>query len=127
VIAILLALLGVFSIAFPFLPAQNTAAVIAVVALIGFCTYGPHILMVGHAAQDFGKKSGAAGAAGFIDAMGYLGATAAGWGAGKLISTGGYHSAFIVFGVAAVLGAPLACVLWGANPVAPALSPTSRT
>ena len=60
----LLALLGVLSIAFPFLPAQNTAAVITVVALIGFCTYGPHILMVGHAAQDFGKKSGAAGAGG---------------------------------------------------------------
>jgi len=50
------------------------------VAIIGFCTYGPHILMVGHAAQDFGKKSGAAGAAGFIDGMGYIGASLAGWG-----------------------------------------------
>lgn len=39
----------------------------AVVAAVGFCTYGPHILMVGHAAQDFGKKSGASGAAGLID------------------------------------------------------------
>ena len=127
VIAILLALLGVLSIAFPFFPAQNTPAVIVVVALIGFCTYGPHILMVGHAAQDFGKKSGAAGAAGFIDAMGYLGATAAGMGAGALISAHGYHVAFIVFGVAAIFGALLACVIWRANPVTHSASPASRT
>ena len=59
--------------------------VITVVGIIGFCTYGPHILMVGHAAQDFGRKQGAAGAAGFIDAMGYIGASLAGWGAGALI------------------------------------------
>jgi len=55
VIAILLTALGVLSIVFPFLPTESTALVVAVVALIGFCTYGPHILMVGHAAQDFGK------------------------------------------------------------------------
>jgi sugar phosphate permease len=127
VIAILLTALGVLSIAFPFLPAQNSSVVIAVVALIGFCTYGPHILMVGHAAQDFGKKSGAAGAAGFIDAMGYLGATAAGWGAGALINARGYRVAFIVFGVAAILGALLACVLWKVAPVTRSISPTSRT
>jgi sugar phosphate permease len=127
VIAILLALLGVLSIAFPYFPAQNTTAVIVVVALIGFCTYGPHILMVGHAAQDFGKKSGAAGAAGFIDAMGYLGATAAGMGAGALISARGYHVAFIVFGAAAILGALLACVIWKVSPLTHSPSPVSHS
>jgi sugar phosphate permease len=117
VIAILLAGLGLLSIAFPFLPAQNSIAVVAVVAMIGFCTYGPHILMVGHAAQDFGKKSGAAGAAGFIDAMGYLGATVAGWGAGALISARGYHVAFGLFGAAAIFGTLLACLLWRVAPL----------
>ena len=73
-----------------------------VVALVGFCTYGPHILMVGHAAQDFGKKSGAAGAAGFIDAMGYVGAALAGWGAGALIDAHGYEITFVTFGFAAI-------------------------
>ena len=83
--------------------------------------------MVGHAAQDFGKKSGAGGAAGFIDAMGYLGATAAGMGAGALISGRGYHVAFIVFGAAAACGALLACVIWRVAPVTHSASPPSRT
>ncbi len=60
--------------------------------------------MVGHAAQDFGKKSGAAGAAGFIDGMGYIGASLAGWAAGEMIDARGYELTFEVFGCAAILG-----------------------
>ena len=116
VIAALLALLGIFSIAFPYLDPNNTWLIVLVVALIGFCTYGPHILMVGHAAQDFGKKSGAAGAAGFIDGMGYIGASLAGWGAGVLIRDQGYETTFVTFGIAAIAGAVLACFLWKVGP-----------
>ena len=116
VIVVLLALLGVFSIAFPFIDHENTTLVIVVVALIGFCTYGPHILLVGHAAQDFGKKSGAAGAAGFIDGMGYIGASLAGWGAGRLIDDRGYEITFMIFGSAAIAGAALACLIWKVGP-----------
>jgi len=116
VIVILLLILGVSSLLFPYIDPHDTWLVIAVVALIGFCTYGPHILMVGHAAQDFGKKSGAAGAAGFIDGMGYIGAALAGWGAGMLIKTQGYHATFVVFGCAAILGAMLAALIWNVGP-----------
>jgi len=87
-----------------------------VIALVGFCTYGPHILMVGHAAQDFGKKSGAGGAAGFIDACGYVGVAFAGMGAGALIDAKGYTVTFITFGFAAILGALLTCFLWKVGP-----------
>lgn len=116
VIALLLALLGILSIIFPYLDPSNTALVIFVIAAIGFCTYGPHILMVGHAAQDFGKKSGAAGAAGFIDGMGYIGASLAGWGAGVLIMRRGFEFTFVLFGLAAILGAMLVCLIWKAGP-----------
>ncbi|MHB8897636.1 MAG: MFS transporter [Thermoguttaceae bacterium] len=116
VIAVLLALLGVFSVLFPSIDPANTWLVVLVVAAVGFCTYGPHILMVGHAAQDFGKKSGAAGASGFIDAFGYIGATLAGWGAGRLIQSQGYEVTFITFGSAAFLGALLACIMWKVRP-----------
>ena len=116
VIAVLLGLLGVFSILFPYIDTGNTPLVLAVVALIGFCTYGPHILMVGHAAQDFGKKSGAAGAAGFIDGMGYIGASLAGWGAGVMIEESGYQVTFTYFGLAAILGALLATIIWRVDP-----------
>jgi len=118
VIAMLLAALGLLSLWFPHIHAENTALVVAIVALVGFCTYGPHILMVGHAAQDFGKRSGASGAAGFIDSIGYIGASLAGWGAGKMIDASGYSVTFSVFGIAALAGAAMACLIWKAGPQA---------
>ena len=42
VIAILLAMLGVFSMVFPHVDPNNTILVVVIVALVGFCTYGPH-------------------------------------------------------------------------------------
>jgi len=116
VIAGLLALLGIFSIAFPYIDTAQSWLVILVVALIGFCTYGPHILMVGHAAQDFGRKSGAAGAAGFIDAFGYIGASLAGWGAGVLIKSHGYEVTFVAFGSAALLAVLPISIIWKVGP-----------
>ncbi len=116
VIAFLLLLLGLLSMLFPYINREDTALMIFIIAAIGFCTYGPHILMVGHAAQDFGKKSGSAGAAGFIDAMGYIGASLAGWGAGEMIKRYGYKVNFITFGWAAILGALLICIIWKAGP-----------
>ena len=81
--------------------------------------------MVGHAAQDFGKKSGSAGAAGFIDCVGYIGASLAGVGAGKLIKAYGYEVNFVVFGCAALLGAALICVIWKVGPRTHTVAKTS--
>ena len=72
--------------------------------------------MVGHAAQDFGRRQGAAGAAGFIDAMGYVGASLAGLGAGALIRAHGYEVTFVTFGSAAILGAALISLIWKVGP-----------
>ncbi len=116
VIVVLLLLLGVLSVVFPFIDPNNTWFVVAVVGFVGFCTYGPHILMVGHAAQDFGKKAGAGGAAGFIDAWGYVGVAFAGMGAGALIDACGYQITFATFGFAAILGALLMCLIWKVGP-----------
>ncbi len=125
VIVVMLLALGGLSIVFPFIPADNFSLLVAVIALVGFFTYGPHILMVGHAAQDFGKKSGAGGAAGFIDAWGYIGVAVAGVGAGALIGCygddpeskqRGYQLAFVIFGFAAILGAMLTCLIWKVGP-----------
>jgi OPA family glycerol-3-phosphate transporter-like MFS transporter len=125
VIAMALVALGVFSIFFTYVDAANTPLLVSVVALIGFFTYGAHILMVGHAAQDFGHKKGASGAAGFIDSMGYIGAALTGWGAGKLIdyfNAGdpsnllGYRNTFMLAGICALIGAGLICILWNMRP-----------
>jgi sugar phosphate permease len=127
VMVVLLALLGVFSILFPYIDPTNSWLVVLVVAAVGFCTYGPHILMVGHAAQDFGKRSGAAGASGFIDAMGYVGATLAGWGAGRMIESQGYEITFVTFGSAAFLAALLAGIIWKVRPQAGTAASPTRT
>jgi OPA family glycerol-3-phosphate transporter-like MFS transporter len=116
VIALALLTLGIFSIILPLVDAANTTTVVTVVALIGFFTYGAHILMVGHAAQDFGRKQGAAGAAGFIDGMGYIGASLAGWGAGRLIDLKSYSYTFKTAGICALIGAALICILWKMKP-----------
>lgn len=116
VIALSLLSLGIFSIVFPMVDAANTTMVVTVVALIGFFTYGAHILMVGHAAQDFGRKQGAAGAAGFIDGMGYIGASLAGWGAGRLIDMKSYGYTFKTAGICALIGAALICIIWKMKP-----------
>ena len=128
VIAVLLAMLGVVSMLFPYIDPRRAWLMLLILAVIGFCTYGPHILMVGHAAQDFGRKEGAAGAAGFIDALGYLGASLAGFGAGLLIDLPGcgYRIAFILFGLAAILGALLISVIWKAGPQGRAAEPAGR-
>jgi len=116
VIATALFFLGVFSIVFTRVDPNNTAALVVIVALVGFFTYGAHILMVGHAAQDFGHKEGSAGAAGFIDCMGYIGASLAGWGAGKLIDVKDFGFTFVMAGVCALAGAALICILWKVGP-----------
>ena len=116
VIALALLALGFFSILFPRVDANNTPLLVAVVAAIGFFTYGAHILMVGHAAQDFGHKQGAAGAAGFIDGMGYIGASLSGWGAGKLIDIRSYGFTFVMAGVCALIGAVLISAIWKIKP-----------
>ncbi len=118
VVAILLVGLGIFSFAFVSVDPNDTFWVVSIVAMVGFCTYGPHILMVGHAAQDFGREQGSASAAGFIDCMGYIGATLAGWGAGILIERVGYAVTFQTFGYAAIAGAALISLLWRTRPVA---------
>ena len=116
VIAVSLSALGVFSILFSRVNPGNTVLLVAAVAAVGFFTYGAHILMVGHAAQDFGRKEGSAGAAGFIDSMGYIGASLAGWGAGILIDLKGYPFTFSLAGICALAGAALICLLWKARP-----------
>ncbi len=125
VIVLMLLVLGALSILFPYIPRDNTWLLVTVIALVGFFTYGPHILMVGHAAQDFAKKSGAGGAAGFIDAWGYVGVALAGVGAGVLIDSygesaaeklQGTQAAFGAFGWAAILGAVLMCLIWKVKP-----------
>ena len=113
--ALLLVLPGLLSIAFPYIRPDRRRLLIVVVGAIEIRKKSPHTIMAGHAAQDSGRKHGAAGAAGFIDALGYIGASLAGWGAVALIRSQGYEVTFVTFGLAAILGAVLISFIWRAR------------
>lgn len=74
VIFILLCVLGVMSMIYG--PVANTsfAATVVLLGLIGFCIYGPQVLLVGTAPADLAREGTSAAAAGFVNSMGYVGA-----------------------------------------------------
>lgn len=109
---IMLFILGLSALLYPKIPAGNWGLSLICILLIGFMTYGPHVLMVGAIAMDFGTRKASASAAGFIDCFGYIGAALAGVGSAHLIEYHGWNTAFY-FWVAGAFGATiLMATLW---------------
>jgi len=66
-------LLAVLLVAMPVVTASNPATGIALLPLLGFTSQGPAAMITSALAVDAGRPEAAGGAAGFVDAMGYLG------------------------------------------------------
>jgi OPA family glycerol-3-phosphate transporter-like MFS transporter len=71
-------------------------------AATAFFLIGPYSFMTGVMAIDLGGKAGSATVAGLVDAAGYVGGIASGWGVGQLAQAYGWTTAF---GCLAVVGA----------------------
>ncbi len=113
VVSAMLLLLGVFTLFYNYVvQAGNTWVILFTLFLIGFMTYGPHVLMVGACPQDFGTRRMAASAAGFIDCMGYMGATVVGVGTGYLLDHYSWQIAIWAWAGAAFIAAALMATLW---------------
>lgn len=104
--------LAIFSYLFYTAPPGAWVWSLICLAIIGFCTYGPHVLMVGHAAQDFAGRKAAASAAGFIDGFGYLGAAMTGIFTGWLVENFGWGAGFYYWIIAALVAAFIMLMLW---------------
>jgi sugar phosphate permease len=67
---------------------------------VGFFTFGPHILLAAAIHPDLGLLKAAPSATGFIDAMGYVGATFTGVGTGYFVEKFGWNAGFyfLIFG-----------------------------
>jgi len=104
--------LAIFSYLFYYAPPGAWVWSLVCLAIIGFCTYGAHVLMVGHAAQDFAGRKAAASAAGFIDGFGYIGAAMTGVFTGWLVETFSWEAAFWYWIIAALLAAFIMLALW---------------
>lgn len=112
VIAICLFTLALFSWLFYTAPPGAWFWSLICLAVIGFCTYGPHVLMVGHAAQDFAGRKAAASAAGFIDGWGYIGAAMTGVFTGWLVENYGWGAGFWYWIIAAIVAGLIMVALW---------------
>jgi len=71
----MLVLLEISAWLFPRIPAGRWVLGLVCLLVVGFMTYGPHVLMVGTVPMDFGTRKAASSATRFIDCMGYVGAS----------------------------------------------------
>jgi len=76
VTCLLLVALGLLTLAYDRVAHASVPATIFLLGVIGFCIYGPQVLLVGTAPADLARKGTSAAAAGFVNCMGYFGAAA---------------------------------------------------
>ncbi len=113
---IMLLFLALFCFLYPGIPAGSWLLSLIFLAIIGFLTYGPHILIVASMPMDFGTRKAAASATGFIDGWGYIGAALTGVGTGFLIDNFGWNYAFYFWVLGALGAAVIMAVLWKYGP-----------
>ncbi|HTF98976.1 MAG TPA: MFS transporter [Nitrospirota bacterium] len=104
--------LAIFSYLFYYAPEGAWIWSLVCLSILGFCTYGAHVLMVGHAAQDFAGRKAAASASGFIDGFGYIGAAMTGVFTGWLVETYSWEVGFWYWIIAALVAAFVMLALW---------------
>ncbi|MBX3411385.1 MAG: MFS transporter [Pirellulales bacterium] len=113
----LLVLLAALTIAYEYVSQISVPATVFLLMLIGFCIFGPQVLLVGTAPADLAKRGTPAAAAGFVNFLGYMGASA-----GDVITgyftdmKDGWQTAIYVWAGWALLAACLAAILWNAAP-----------
>ena len=112
VIFILLILLGLLSLSYDYVIHWGLTASLLVLFLVGFCIFGPQVLLVGTFPSDLARSGTAAAAAGFVNFMGYMGAAYGDKMTGNLAQWYGWQFA-VRFWAACAFGAAIAIVfLW---------------
>ena len=115
---LLLVVLGALTLVYDFVARSSFAGTMVLLLLVGFCVYGPQVLLVGTAPADLARRGTSAAAAGFVNAMGYAGAAVLGDQlTGYLVDSYGWQVAIWVLAAWAFGAAILTAVLW--NAVAP--------
>lgn len=114
VISVLMALLGVLSFIYGSQAGHSMAGTMALLIVIGFCIYGPQVLLVGTAPADMARQGTSAAAAGFVNFLGYMGAASGDVITGYYASPkhGGWQTVIYIWAAWAFAGALLMAVLW---------------
>jgi sugar phosphate permease len=112
VIATLLGVLALITFAYDTLIGWGLIASIVTLFLVGFCIFGPQVLLVGTLPADLARRGTAAAAAGFVNFMGYMGAAAGNQLTGQLAQDHGWPVAVRFWACCALAGALIIACLW---------------
>lgn len=115
----LLLTLSLLALAYDHVIHLGLAASVMILFLIGFCIFGPQVLLVGTLPVDLARRGTAAAAVGFVNFMGYMGAAAGDKLTGRLVDEYGWKSAVRSWAVCALLGAFVIAFLWRAKAIVP--------
>ena len=74
VACLLLVTLGGLTLVYDSVARTSVPATVVLLGMIGFCIFGPQVLLVGTAPADLAWKGTSAAAAGFVNCLGYIGA-----------------------------------------------------
>jgi sugar phosphate permease len=114
IICLLMALLGLSSLVYDDIVRTSIGGTMAMLVLIGFCIYGPQVLLVGTAPADLAHRGTSAAAAGFVNFMGYMGAATGDVVTGYYSDPehGGWQIAIYIWAGWAFGGAVITALLW---------------
>lgn len=114
VICVLMLALGLLALAYDTVIHWGMAPSVAVLFCIGFCIFGPQVLLVGTLPVDLARRGTAAAAVGFVNFMGYMGAAAGDKLTGRLAEDHGWPVAVRFWAACAFAGALVIAFLWKA-------------
>lgn len=112
VTCILLVALACLSLLYDTVARTSVPATMVLLVLIGFCIYGPQVLLVGTAPADLARKGTSAAAAGFVNCMGYIGAASGDYFTGLTLDAYGWQKAIFLWAAWALAAAISAGMLW---------------
>ncbi len=114
VICLLMVLLGTLSLAYDWTVRHSAGGTMLMLVVIGFCIYGPQVLLVGTAPADLAHRGTSAAAAGFVNFLGYMGAATGDVVTGYFSAPqhGGWQTAIYIWAGWAFFGAILTSLLW---------------
>jgi sugar phosphate permease len=112
VTAALLFALGLLSLAYDTVIHWGLVPGTAILFLIGFCIFGPQVLLVGTLPVDLARSGTAAAAAGFVNFMGYMGAAGGDVLTGQIAQNHGWWFAVRFWAGCAFAGAVVVGCLW---------------
>jgi len=114
-VCILLAVLAGLSFVYDAVSHHSAAGTMLLLVVIGFCIYGPQVLLVGTAPADLARRGTSAAAAGFVNFLGYMGAATGDVVTGYYSAPahGGWQVVIYIWAGWALAGSVIMALLWG--------------